>query len=394
MPTGSAPPPSAQSLVVIPFLEEDPRLVVRTVEIAASHPAVGEVVAVAGGHRPTNLAVTAALSNDLRAKVIDQQRIGSRRPGKGDAMNTGLRYFLEQTSYRAIHFFDSEIRTFGADWIDRAETAAALGYDAIRHYYPRSATDAMITWMVVRPGFALLWPHSVLPWIQQPLSGELMFTRDAAQSLAADPLVSAQSDWGIDTVLTYASAAHGFSLYESYVSAGKDHALYGTMADIKTMMLECLAALQSLRQSPPPRSIVHRVEYPHAVSTNIAEKIGFDIEATQLLLTSGWTERQRELLNRHFPAEVAAGAKSWQLWPQTSFLDQPTWLATLRALLDHFQLGDPDWEELAFRLWVGRVLQYTLTIAIRGHSFAIAYLNQMVTRAMAGAKTLDTPSRS
>jgi hypothetical protein len=220
-----------------------------------------------------------------------------------------------------------------------------------------------------------------------------MFTRAAAETLAADPLVSAQSDWGIDTVLTFASVAHGFSLYECYVSAGKDHALYGTMADIKTMMLECLGALQGLRSSSPPRSVTHRVEFPHAVSPSITEKIGFDIEATQILLTSGWTDRQVELLGRYFPPEVAAGAKSWQEWPQTSFLDEPTWLATLRALLDSFVLGDADWEELAFRLWVGRVLQYTMTVAIRGHAFALAYLNQMVTRALAYSLALDTPLR-
>ena len=33
---------------------------------------------------------------------------------------------------------------------------------------------------------------------------------------------------------------------------------------------------------------------------------------------------------------------------------------------------------LAFRLWIGRVLHYTLRIAVRGHEFADAYLHEMV----------------
>ncbi len=374
-----------RSMVVIPFLEEDPDLVVRTIEIAAAHGAVGEVMGVAGGHRPTTEAVQARLTATplRRVSIVTQDRIGSLRSGKGDAINTGLRYFLDRTSYEAVHFYDSEIRTFSPGWIDKAEAAADLGYDAIRHYYPRSATDAMITWMVVRPGFALLWPQSELPWINQPLSGEVMFTRRAAEVLAADPWVRGQSDWGIDTVLTYASVAYGFSLYECYISEGKDHALYGSLADIKTMMLECLAALQHLREALPPATVVHRIEYPHAVSPAIAEKIGYDIAASQLLLAAAWTDRQEELLTEFFPPEVAGRAKDWRRWPDSSFLDDHAWFATLRCLLDHFVLGDDDWEALAFRLWVGRVLHFTLTVAVRGHAFALAYLNEMVIRAIA-----------
>jgi mannosylglycerate synthase len=372
------------SLVVIPFLEEDPELVVRNLAIAASHPAVGEVVAISGGHGDTEAAVRAGVEviSGVPTRLLAQRRIGTRRPGKGDAINTGFEYFLEREHWDRIHFYDSDIRTFGPQWITKAETAAGLGYQAIRHYYPRSPTDAMITWMVVRTGFALCWPDSELPWIHQPLSGELMFTRAAAATLAGDRLVAEQSDWGIDTVLTYASVAHGLPLYESYLAEGKDHALYGTLADIKTMMCECLAAVQRLRSAPPPRATTHRVEFPHRAAAEVTEKLGYDIEATQALLTIGWSDRQTQLLENWFTPEVVAGAKGWREWPDCSFLDEPTWFTVLRVLLDRFVLGDDDWEALAFRLWMGRVLHYTLRVGIRGHAYSMDYLNGMIGRAI------------
>jgi mannosylglycerate synthase len=370
--------------VVIPFLEEDPDLVVRNLAIAASHPAVGEVVAISGGHPATEQAVEARLAVIAGAPthLLGQRRIGSRRPGKGDAINTGFEYFLERKHLQRIHFYDSDIRTFGPRWITKAETAAGLGFQAIRHYYPRSATDAMITWMVVRTAFALCWPDSELPWIHQPLSGELMFTRAAATTLAADRLVREQSDWGIDAVITHASMAHGLSLYESYLAEGKDHALYTTLADIKTMMVECLAAVQRLRSAPPPRPVTHRVEFPHSAAAEVTAKLGYDIEATQWLLTADWSDRQTQLLENWFGPEVVAGAKRWREWPDCGFLDESTWFQALRVLLDRFELGDDDWEALAFRLWTGRVLHYTLRVAIRGHDHAMGYLNEMIGRAI------------
>jgi hypothetical protein len=66
-------------------------------------------------------------------------------------------------------------------------------------------------------------------------------------------------------------------------------------------------------------------------------------------------------------------------------MDEQTWLETLGILLDDFVPTDNDWVDLAFRMWVGRVLHYTLRIAVRGHAFADAYLHQMVARAIAAA---------
>jgi mannosylglycerate synthase len=374
------------SLVVVPFLDEDSELVLRTLAIAAAHARVDEVVGVSGVHVLTNRQVESGVSSikGARVSIIPQERIGNRRPGKGDAVNTGFRHFLEDTTLDRIHFYDADIMTFNETWIDKAEVAADRGFDAVRHYYPRAATDAMITWMVTRPGLALLWPQSELPWIAQPLSGELVFSRSAAEVLAKDPVVRNQSDWGIDTMITAATVHHGLSIYECYISEGKDHALYGPLTDIREMMVECLAALQTLRTGVHPQPVIHRIEYPHAVAPAITEKLAYDIEATQKLLAEDWSPRQEQILEEYFPSPVVAGASKWKVWPDTSFLDEETWLATLSTLVDQFVLSDDDWVAIAFRLWLGRVLQYTFTVAVRGHAHSLAYLNHMVLRAAHG----------
>jgi mannosylglycerate synthase len=343
------------------------------------------VLAVTGDHEETNHAIEAAITDiGARARVLPQLRLGTLRPGKGDAINTGFQVFLDDGEFDRIHFYDADIKTFDGDWITKAETALDLGYQAVRHFYPRAATDAMITWMVTRLGFAACWPQSQLPTIEQPLSGELAFSREAAGIVAADSRVKSQSDWGVDTAITFATISHGLSVYESYIARGKDHALYSSLTDIKVMMVECLGALQRLRStSDLALPHVERMsEPPDFVSPQIAQQIGFDIEATQWLLAEQWTPRQEALLTDHFPEHIATRARLWREWPDTSWLDEETWLATLTILLDRFSPDDEDWTDLAFRLWVGRVLHYALRFAVRGHAFADAYLHQMVERAV------------
>jgi mannosylglycerate synthase len=385
----SPSPPSFRdpsSLVVVPVLNEELTVVTSTLRTAAAHPAVGLVLAVTGDHEQTNRAIHAATAAmGARVRVVAQERLGIMRPGKGDAINTGLKLFIEDSGFDRIHFYDADIKTFDGDWITKAETALDLGFEAVRHFYPRAATDAMITWMVTRLGFAVLWPHSQLPTIEQPLSGELAFSRAAAGILAADPRVKSQSDWGVDTAITFATIAHGLSVYESYIARGKDHALYSALTDIKVMMVECLGALQRMRSTAAALDTPMKRESEPAdsVSQEIAQQIGFDIEATQSLLARNWTMRQDSLLTTHFPENIATRAKSWKEWPDTSWMDEPTWLSVLTILLDRFEPDDDDWCNLAFRLWVGRVLHYTLRIAVRGHAYADAYLHQMVARAIA-----------
>jgi mannosylglycerate synthase len=383
----SSPPPSrtARSLVVIPILNEDLEVVVRNLRAAADHPAVGLVLAVTGDHEETNHALEAAVAAiGARSRVVPQQRLGTLRPGKGDAINTGFQVFLDDREFDRIHFYDADIKTFDGDWISKAEAALDLGYQAVRHFYPRAATDAMITWMVTRIGFAACWPRSQLPTIEQPLSGELAFSREAARIVAADSNVKSQSDWGVDTAITFATISHGLSLYESYIARGKDHALYSSLTDIKVMMVECLGALQRLRLTTDDflPDVERFGEPPDSVSPHIAQQIGFDIEATQRLLAEQWTPRQEALLNEHFPQPITTRARLWREWPDTSWMDEETWLTTLTILLDRFSADDDEWAELAFRLWVGRVLHYALRYAVRGHAFADAYLHQMVMRAI------------
>ena len=371
---------------MVPVLNEDIAVVLANLRAAASHKAVGLVLAVTGDHEETNRAIGAGVKEiGAKVRVLPQERLGILRAGKGDAINTGLTFFLQETAFERIHFYDADIKTFDGDWITKAETALDLGFDSVRHFYPRAATDAMITWMVTRLGFARLWPASRLPWFEQPLSGELAFNRPGAAVIAADHIVRTQSDWGIDTAITFATVAHGLSIYESYIARGKDHALYGSLADIKVMMVECLIALQRLRSGTEGvfPTAQHVAEPQESVSIQIAQQIGFDVEATQHLVAIDWNRRQESLLAAHFPERVAEKAVSWREWPDTSWMDEETWLTTLGILIDHLVPDDEDWACLAFRLWVGRVLHYTLRVAVRGHAFAAAYLHEMVARAVA-----------
>jgi mannosylglycerate synthase len=370
-------------MVAIPFLEEDPAVVERTISVAASHPDVVEVVAVSGPHRPTTEMVTAAAAGVEGAlvQIIPQQRIGVLRPGKGDAVNTAFRHFLAESSCDRLHFYDADIKTFNAGWIEKAEAAADRGYEAVRHYYPRAATDAMVTWMLVRPGMAMRWPESVLPRIEQPLAGELLFTRSAAEIVGNSRLVLEQSDWGIDTALTFATVAAGIPIYECYNGEGKDHALYGSLGELQTMLVECLGTLQRLPAELIVGEAVHEIEPASWTSPAIAAKVAFDVEESLRLLARGWTPRQDALTRELLPGELATAVAGWRNWPDTSVMNDDVWLDCVAGLLDHYQAGDQDWEALVFRLWVAQVIAFTLRVALRGHQPALTHLRSLVQRA-------------
>ena len=358
-------PASAQSLVAVPFLSETPDLVARTLSKALSHPAVGGVVGIHGDNQIVNAAVTDRVGKSPGIALVPQKRIGLLRPGKGDAINTGFRLFLEETGYQRLHFYDADIKTFNRDWIERAETALNAGYDAVRHFYPRSPTDGMITWMITRPAFGLLWPDSILPWIEQPMSGELAFGREAVAKLVADPVIAAQSDWGIDTAITHRSVAHGLSIFETFAAEGKDHQLYGSLEELRTMLLECLHALQRLRGTSPPRAIRHTAQPKSNAAPAVTKKIAYDVDATRSHVLGPWSAHQLELLRQHFHTDLEV-------------LDTSTWLATLRVLLDTFEPTSTDWQEIAFRLWARRVLTYSKAIEGVRYDEAMRYLQEMV----------------
>ena len=262
------------SVVVFPFKEEAHDVVIQNVSRAAGHPRVTNVVCMGFDEASTFDALGGAIpaiedATGTPVTLLLQERIGSRRPGKGDAMNTSLRFFLERSIDDRLHFYDADITSFDAGWIDQAERAADAGHEVVRHYFPRSSTDAMITWMITRTGFAMLWPETELPLIKQPLGGELLFTRRVAERLVANEAVQQQSDWGIDTLYTFATVRSGFSVFETYVPQGKIHKLYGSLTDIQTMVIECFAAMQSLQGLQVPGATPHQIEEPAAVTANM-----------------------------------------------------------------------------------------------------------------------------
>lgn len=365
------------STVVVPFKDEDPSTITRNIRAAASHPRVAEVMCV-GLHRNATFEAVERLA-DENVTAILQARVGELRSGKGDAMNTGLLAFLEHSAEQRVHFYDADITNFDAGWIEQAERAADAGFGAVRHFFPRASTDAMITWMITRFGFAILWPDTELPRIGQPLGGEMLLTRDAAEMIASDHRVLAQSDWGVDTLYTFSMVRQEMSLYETYVAGGKQHRLYGGLQELDTMLVECFAAMQSLQHETAPTGTPHQMEPAMPATEAIATKIAYDIDATLPLLASGWSSRQEALLET-LPERVSDGMQAARRYPTVAFMDEDAWYETYRALLDSFDATDDDWRLLLFRLWVARVLHYTFTQAPRGHAAATNYLEAMIGR--------------
>lgn len=358
--------------MAVPFLSEAPDLVAATLEEALAHPAVGLVLGIHGDDGTINAAVRGLVAGRPGIDLLPQRRIGSFRPGKGDAINTGFRIFLDETDFQRLHFYDADIRSFDRSWIERAELALDKGFQAVRHFYPRSPTDGMITWMVTRPGFGLLWPDSVLPWIEQPMSGEVAFERSAVAVLMADPVVVAQSDWGIDTAITHRSVAHGLSIYETFAPQGKDHQLYGSLEELRTMLLECLHTLQRLRGASAPRPIRHFAESAGSNEAPAAiQRVAYDVGATRAMALQPWSPDQLEILHQHFDQDL-------------KHLDTATWLAALRVLLQNFDASSPEWREVAFRLWTRRVLIYSEAIEGLTYTQAISQLKAMVHESVDG----------
>lgn len=371
------------SLVAFPFKSEDLGVFSRNIRQAATHPRVGRVLCVGYEKNDCYKEIEAKIGeiereNDKQVHLIVQERLGNKRPGKGDGMNTALKYFLEDTGYERLHFYDSDIETFSGEWITRAELAADEGYQAVRHYFPRASTDAMVTWMITKTGFSILWPNTELPFIEQPLGGELMTVREVAEKLFQDKLVIDRSDWGIDTVYTWAIAKGKFSLFEDYVPVGKIHKLYAGLNDLKEMAIECFATIQELKEERVETAgMAHRVERPGPVPERVREKTAYDLEGSLHLLMENWSDNRLALLN-HFPADVRQGMLECQRRPRFEFMNAANWYKSYRVLLDQFDPQDGDWQEVLFKLWVARVLDYTAKVALRGYDRALFYLYQMI----------------
>lgn len=371
------------SLVVFPFKREDPEVVRRNLGVAAAHDAVEEVWAVAAAEGAT-LDEVKTIGADVARQgkpvtVFAQERIGGLRPGKGDGMNTALARAAGE-GFERVHFYDADITNFDESWLDGAERAADSGHEIVRHRFPRAATDAMITWMITRPAMALGFPGTILPRLGQPLGGELLITGEVVRELATNDLVRHRSDWGIDTVITYATASLGVPMHEHNVATGKRHALYGSLAEIRVMMLECLDAARTLvGRSAPPAEAVFDSDPPAPVPDDLKSVVGYDVEKTTELLVTGWSEEEEHLAGL-VPDGLDANVLANRDRPDYIFMGSEEWGSVLAWLLEHFQIGDPAWESLAFRLWLMRVLAYTERVVPRGYDVAIEYLEETIHR--------------
>jgi mannosylglycerate synthase len=366
---------------VFPFKSEPPDLVLANIATAVSHESIDEVWAIAPGPGEGEQMVRSGASDIAVASgkpvvVLPQDRIGSRRPGKGDAMNTAIGRAAAQGRER-VHFYDADITNFDTSWIDGAERAADRGFGVVRHRFPRAATDAMITWMITRPALARLFPGTFLPRLDQPLGGEILLTRPALEALASSDFVRSRSDWGIDTVLTYSTSVMGLGLYEHHVRDGKRHALYGSLDELREMVLECLDAAASLAGKPPPPSgAVHGSDRPEPAPADLTRAIAYDVEGTKPLLRSEWANGEKELALR-LPGDI--GARLLASPGGFEFMSAEAWFEAHRFLIEGFALGDPAWESLAFRLWLTRVLAYTTNQARSGYEAAMGYLESTIT---------------
>ncbi len=343
-------------------------MVAANLSTAARHQAVDEVWAVAAseGAAMAGVADVAAGIGGAPVSVFAQQRLGRFRSGKGDGMNTAIALAAER-GFARVHFYDADITNFDEGWIEGAEAWADHGYGVVRHRFPRAATDAMITWMVTRPGLALLFPGTVLPRLGQPLGGELLLTSDVVEALAGDEFVVARSDWGIDTVLTHATSVSGAGIYEHNVPDGKRHALYGSLTEIREMLLECLDAVASLRSRASP-DVGFDADPPAPVPDDLKQTVAYDLDTTRESISEPPDDTETTVL-------VSLG-----LDPSGPLqVDGPAWARIFPRLLDGFRLDDPGWRSAVFRLWVERVIHYTTHQVPQGYDAAMAYLEGTIT---------------
>ncbi|KAJ1449537.1 nucleotide-diphospho-sugar transferase [Pelagophyceae sp. CCMP2097] len=377
-----------RSVVCFPFKEEDPRVICASVRAAAGHARVGTVLCVgaaAGG--PTWAAVQRVRSElegheGARVVLLAQERVGTFRAGKGDGMNTALRFFLEETDAQRLHFFDADIESFGAAWIDRAELGADAGWGCVRHYYARASTDAMITWLVTKVGFAKVLPRSMLNAVEQPLGGEVLLTRAAAALLWGDARSHGRSDWGVDTCYTAVLARYG----------GKAHKAHAALGQYRCMLIECFSAIKALKhdadfmhnmRAKGLGGFSHRFTAAAAPPRAIVERLCCSVDASaDVLRAAHWTPRQESICRAlPLPAEVRDGLLAARYWPRfdEAWCGEAAWLSAYDAFLDAaVDLDDADVAEILFRLFVARVVHHLTNYAVRGYDYGTARLRGYV----------------
>jgi hypothetical protein len=151
--------------------------------------------------------------------------------------------------------------------------------------------------------------------------------------------------------------------------------LYGSLDELRVMLVECLDAAASLAGRPGPGSDArHGSDPPTPVPDDVKSTVAYDIEATRRLLDAPWGEAEADL------ADLIPGAAGGLLRSgrDPSFMDDRLWYEVHGFLLDNFTFANPAWESLAFRLWLTRVLAYTTSQALSGFEAAMAYLESTI----------------
>ncbi len=364
-----------------PFKEENIRLFIMNILKVLDCKRMGEILLVGFRKNETYKKLEnfiSSLPKGEDVKLILQKRIGAKREGKGDGMNTAIDYFIKETNFKYLHFYDSDISTFNAGWIERAQRKIDEGYEVVRCYYPRVYTDAMVTWNITKCGFAYIWPDTILSKIEQPLGGEIAIKRIVARKLTKDKMVRNSSDWSIDTAYTTSFCKHKFSLYEIYIPEGKFHRFYGKLSQLKTMVLECF---QILKENQFVRIDTKRIKYGEDPLGKIPkiykEKTAFDIKGTISEFRKGWNKEEKELLDL-FPKRVKEGVLKCQKKIDFEFMDPENWYYAFEVFLKYFNENEEKWKNFLFHLWVARVLNHTLKFASEGYNQAMRSLTGMI----------------
>lgn len=379
--------------VCFPFKKEDINDFTRNIKEALSHYRVGMVILVGYETNETYQGIrefidTLSPKDKERVSLIIQKRIGkNRRSGKGDGMNTAIEYFVERPDWNYLHFYDADIKTFSRSWIDRVQRKMDEGYEVARCFFPRAYTDAMVTWNITRTGFAYVWPDTILPDIEQPLGGELSFTREVAEKLVRDKVVRDASDWSIDTALTIAFARYSVKLYEVYIKEGKHHKLYGKLSDLKTMAVECFDFIRENRGLRiDTEEMIYRKDKTEKVPEEYKTRVAFDIEGTIREFKEGWTSEMKTLLLEYFPSHISDKVLKAISEDNYDFMGPDKWYEVYVIFMEYFNNSVEAWKDLFFKLWVLRVLNHA-QIALKDPYASLISFKEMVKLFRARAQT-------
>jgi hypothetical protein len=179
-------------------------------------------------------------------------------------------------------------------------------------------------------------------------------------------------------MLTYATSVMDLGVFEHHVADGKRHALYGSLDELREMLIECLDAAAALAGRPGPgKGARHGTDPPAPVPDDLKQIVAYDVAGTVRLLEAGWSEEEMRLIET-LPAELFGFLLDDPTAPRFELMDANRWYVAHGILLDGFVLGDPAWESLAFRLWLTRVLAYTTNQAGKGFDAAMAYLESTI----------------